>query len=348
MKGQLLSATHAASFGAKLAVVESVPHFPAPFSVDIANSLQKIHKCDIFEVESAGSAFSAALGLSAAGKRVFVPCSSPLSSEVFSSPFMRLPFTAVNVSRTGTKSDHTAVMALRDSGYLMFFPESNQEIYDTVSQSYRVGEDAKVLLPSIINIDGVHNFSETVQTSNDNKGFLFKTPKRLDTKKPSVLDLSAENYDELKLQQHKAMENALDLIAKTDEKWGQKFKRSYGLIEKFMTADAEIIIVMMGYHTATAKAAVQKMRAAGKKVGILRIRVFRPWPAAQVAAALANAKKIVVFDQAVSLGAGSILAAHIRRPTSSVISLGKYPSEKDFADIIEKVSKSEKEIKLWL
>ena len=346
MKGQLLSATHAAAYGAKLAGVESVPHFPAPFSAEIASALSRAHKCDIFETESAGSAFSSALGLSAAGKRVLVPCSSPLASDVFTAPFMRLPFTAVNVSRTGIKSDHTAVMALRDAGYLMFFPESNQEIYDTLTHAYRVSEDPKVLLPAIVNIDGLHNFSEPVVQAGDIKGFLMRPPKRLDTKKPAVIDLFADNYEQLKLQQHKAMENALTEIVKTDEKWKQKFRRSYGLVERFMTEDAEIIIVIMGYHSATAKAAVTKLRAAGKKVGVLRIRVFRPWPKAAVEGALANAKKIVVFDQSVSLGAGSILAAHIKRPVSSVISLGKYPSEKDFADIVARAEKGE--FSMWL
>src|SRR3989338_3427240 len=141
MKGEILSATYAAAYGAKLAGVEAVPNFPAPLAVEIAKKLSKIHNCDIFELGSAGSAFAAALGSAAVGKRVFVPASSPLSYEVFSAPFMRLPFVAVNVSRSmhGIKQDNSAVMALRDCGYLMFFPESNQEIFDTVIQAYRVG-----------------------------------------------------------------------------------------------------------------------------------------------------------------------------------------------------------------
>jgi pyruvate ferredoxin oxidoreductase alpha subunit len=346
MKGLLLSATHAAAHGAKLAGVESVPHFPAPFSVEIAESIQKNHKCDVFELESAGSAFSAALGLSAAGKRAFVPCSSPSGSEVITAPFMRLPFIA-DVSRSGmNKSDHSAMMALRDAGYLMFFPESNQEIYDTVINAYRVSEDPKVLLPAMINIDGLPNFSEPVVPVGDAKGFLMKPPRRLDVKKPAAIDIFADNYEQLKMQQHKAMENALDIIAKTDEKWKQKSRRSYGLVEKFMLDDAETVIVVMGYHSATAKAAAKKMRANGKKVGVLRIRVFRPWPRAQVEEALKSAKRVIVFDQSISIGAGSIIAAHIRRQTQSAICLGKYPSEKDFADV---VARSEKDASImWL
>ena len=353
MKGELLSSVESAAFGAKAAAAEVVPNFPAPFAVEMAKKLSVIHKCEIFDVPSAGDAFAAAMGSAASGKRVFLPVSSPLAYEVFAAPFMRLPFVACNVSRSmhGVKSDHSAMMTLRDAGYIMFFPESNQEIHDTVIQAYRVGEDQKVLLPAIVSIDGLPNFSEAVQPATDAavRAFLprFRAD-RLDVKKPARFDIYSDSYQEGKLQQGKAMENALEVIKKSDEKWKQKFRRGYGLVERYMMDDAETVIVIMGYHSSTAKAAANKMRAAGKKVGVLRIRVFRPWPVAAVAQALENAKKVIVFDQAVSVGIGGILSMHIKRPCSSLISLGKYPSEKDFADAVARVEKSEKDLKLWL
>lgn len=349
MKGDILSVVESVAFGAKLAGVEIVPNFPAPFAVEIIKKLSKIHTCDIFDVSSFGDAFSAALGSAAVGKRTFIAASSPLHYDVFAAPFMRLPFVVVNVSRSqhGIKPDHSSVMALRDAGYLMFFPESNQEIHDTIIQAYRVCEDSKVTLPAIVNIDGLPNFSEPVQVATDHsvKGFLPK--QKLDHKKPLVFDIYSDRYDELKLQQSKAMDNALDLIRKSDEKWKQKFHRSYGLVERYMTDDAETIIVIMGYHSSTAKAAAKKLREAGKKVGVLRIRLFRPWPKEQVGSALAAAKKVIVFEQALSLGVGGILRAHIGRG-SQLICLGKYPSEKDFIEAVAKVEKSEKDLKLWL
>ncbi len=351
MKGELLSSMEAAAYGAKLAGVEKVPDYPAPFSADITKSLSKIHKCDIYEAESVSTAFASALGAAAAGKRAFLPVSSPLSTETFTAPFMCLPFVVVNVSRSlhGVRSDHAAVMALRDAGYLMFFPENNQEIYDSIILAYKVCEDSKVMLPAIINIDGIHNFSEPVLTATDQsaKGFLSGLPKRLDVKKPMNLDVYQENYDELKLQQTKAMEFALEVLAKTNEKWKQKFHREFTPTESFMIEDAETVIVTMGYHSSTAKAAAKTMRSAGKKVGVLRIRVFRPWPKNEVDNALAKAKKILVFDQAISTGIGGILTAHIKRG-SSLISLGKYPSEKNFVEAVEKIEKSDKDLKLWL
>ena len=352
MKGDILSSIDAGAFGAKVAGVEVVPHFPAPFSVEIAKKLSKIHNCDIFEVESASSAISAALGAAAGGKRTFVPASSPLAQEAFAAPAMRLPFMITNVSRSlhGIKVDHAAVLALRDAGYMMFFPESNQEIHDTIVQAYRVSEDSKVMLPSIINIDGLPNFSEPVQVAAEAsvKSFLpkLRTPK-LDVKKPLSFDLYSDDYDKGKLQQSKCMDAAADLLQKVDEKWKQKFHRGYGLIDRYMMDDADIAIVIMGYHSSTAKAAANAMRAAGKKVGVLRLRVFRPWPRAAVEAALANVKKVIVFDQAVSVGIGGIVAAHIKRG-SSLICLGKYPTEKDFIDAVTRVEKSEKDLKLWL
>lgn len=353
MKGDILSVMDSAAFGAKGAGVEVVPNFPAPFAVEIIKKLSSIHNCNIFELESAGSAFAAALGATAAGRRSFIAASSPLSYEVFSAPFMRLPFVAVNVSRSqhGVKSDHASIMAMRDAGYIMFFPESNQEIYDTIIQAYRICEDSKVMLPAIVNIDGLPNFMEPVQPATEQsvRGFLprFHAPK-LDTKKPLTFDIYSDKYDGLKLQQQKSMENTLELLKKVEEKWKKKFKRTHPTVERFMMDDAETAIVIMGYHSATAKAAAKKMREAGKKVGVVRIRVFRPWPAAAVESALQNVKKALVFEQAVSLGVGGILSAHIKRPVSQLICLGKYPSERDFVDAVTRAGKSEKDLKLWL
>lgn len=352
MKSEILSATDSAAYAAKAASVSSVPYFPAPLSVEIAKKLPSIHKCDIFELESAGAAFAAALGCAAAGRRVLVPASSPLGYEAFAAPFMRLPFVVVNIARSlhGIKSDHAAAMLLRDSGYLMFFPESNQEIYDTVIQAYRICEDQKVLLPAIVSIDGLPNFSEAVYpvTEQSVRGFLPKLKPKLDVKKPLRLDIYSGSHQDGKLQQSKAMENAVELLKKVDEQWKKKFHRSYGLVERFMTDDAETVIVIMGYHSSTARAAVRKMREAGKKVGLLRIRVFRPWPGNLVSSALANVKKVLVFEQAISVGVGGVLSAHIKRSASQLVCLGKYPSEKDFADAVARVEKSEKDLKLWL
>lgn len=345
-----MSATDSAAYGAKLACIGAVPNFPAPFSIDITKKLSRIHTADVFEVSSVSDAFSAAVGSSAFGKRVFVPSCSPLAYEVFSAPFLRAPFVVANVSRSqhGVKSDHAAVMALRDCGYLMFFPSTNQEILDTLVQAYRLAEDQKVLLPAVVNIDGLPNFSEPVQLPNEAaaSGFLpgFRHPKIESGKK---LDIYSDKYYEGKLQISKAMDNALQLLPKLEDKWKQKFKRSYGLVERFMLEDAETVIVIMGYHSATAKAAARKLRAAGKKVGVLRIRLFRPWPRDVVAHALENVKKVLIFEQAVSLGAGGILRAHIGRG-STLVCLGKYPSEKDFVEALDKIEKSEKDIRLWL
>ncbi len=349
MKGNVLSSTESAAHAAKLSFVEAVPNFPAPFSIDITKKLREIHNCDIFQAESVSAVMASAVGTATAGKRTFVPVSSPLAYETFSAPFMRLPFVMANVSRSqhGLRSDHSAVMALRDAGYLMFFPETNQEIHDTIIQAYRIAEDSKVLLPVIVNIDGPSSYTEVVQMSTEQstKGLLTRfNPKRLDMKKPLVNDIFSEEYSELKLQQQKAMENALTIIKKTDEKWKQKFRRSYGLVENFMTEDAETVIVIAGYHSSTAKAAVKKMREEGRKVGLLRIRVFRPWPEEELK--VLTGRKVVVFDQAVSLGRKGVLSSHIKG--SSVISLGKYPSEKDFHDILDKVDKAENDVVLWL
>ena len=351
MKGDILSSVDSAAYGAKSAGVQSVPHFPAPLSVEMARKLSQVHSCRIFSLETAGSAFAAALGSAAVGLRTFVPCSTPVSYEALAAPFMRLPFVTCNVSRSlhGPKPDHS-IMFLRDAGYMMFFPETNQEIHDSVVLAYRIGEDSKVMLPSVINIDGLPSFMEPVQPGTEQavKTFLPKfNATRLDVKKPVSFDIYSDNYQEGRLQLNKAMESAADLVNKVGEKWKQKFHRFHGLVDRYMTEDAETVIVIMGYHSATAKAAAKRMREQGKKVGVLRVRVFRPWPKAAVESVLQNAKRVLVFDQSVSVGIGGILKTHVGRG-SSLICLGKYPGEKDFIDAVARVEKSEKDLRLWL
>ena len=226
MKGELLSSTDAAAFGAKASFVEMVPNFANPFSIEISKKLAKIHQCDIFDVPTAGDAFASALGCVAAGKRTFIPASSPLSQDVFSAPFMRLPFVVANVAKSlhGVKTDHASSMALRDAGYLMFFPEGNQEIHDTIIQAYRVAEDQKVLLPAIVNIDGIPNFSEGIQPATDAavRGFLpkFRGPK-LDAKSPLYFNIHSDKYDELKLQQQRQWTTPLIFSRKQTKNGGR-------------------------------------------------------------------------------------------------------------------------------
>lgn len=353
MRKELLSASEASAYGAKLARVQSVPNFESHFSATIAKSMGKTSKESlIFNMETQGSAVTAAIGNEASGKRTFLPISSLTSiQELRQASFMRMPIVAVNVSRSiALNSDQNDVMALRDSGWLMFFPENNQEILDSIILSYRICEDNRVLLPSIINIDFPTAY-ETVSLPTEQSIDKFLPKLKLPAKIGDAnMGVPVENRREFVMQQQAAMSNSLKVIQKAGEQWKGMTKRSFGMTESFMLDDADYALVISGYHSPTAKEAVIEMRK-NEKVGLLRLLAIRPWPDEEIMTALKNVKKIAVIDQNVSLGSSGVLFPEIKACSdgfaSNFISLG-YLNKEDFFDIIKKLKSQEKPERVWL
>ncbi|MEM7819814.1 MAG: hypothetical protein QXD48_03215 [Candidatus Aenigmatarchaeota archaeon] len=358
MKNELLSTQDAAAYAAKLCNVDIVPNFPSPFANEIVEKLRQIHRCEIFDIESQNSAILAALSSEACEKRTFLPLSAIRTIEEFYiTSFMRLPIVGVNISRPidnySLIYNHNDILALRDAGWLIFMPESVQEVIDTIIHAYRICEDSKVLLPAMINIDMIIRETVQIPTEQFVKNFLpkLKLPHKIDVKNPKIFGVPVENYEEFKLQQHLAMKNALNLMPKIYEKW-KKLKRNYNIIEKYMLDDAEYAIVITGFNSTTAKSAINKMRELGKKVGLLRLRVLRPWPKDEISKALKDIKKVAVLDHAISLGYGGILYLDMKSCyngfISNFISLGKHLIDDDFIKIISRIEKSEKEEIVWI
>ncbi len=353
MKKELLSASEASAYGAKLARVQSAPNFESPFSAAIAKSMGKISKESlIFDMETQGSAITAAIGNEASGKRTFLPISSLTSiQELRQASFMRMPIVAVNVSRSiALNSDQNDVMALRDLGWLMFFPENNQEILDSIILSYRICEDNRVLLPAVINIDFPAAY-ETVSLPTEQSIDKFLPKLKLPAKIGDTnIGVPVENHREFIMQQQAAMNNSLKVIQKAGEQWKGVAKRSFGMTESFMLDDADYALVTVGYHSPTAKEAVIELRK-NEKVGLLRLRAIRPWPDEEIRAALKNVKKIAVIDQNVSLGSSGVLFPEVKACSdgfaSNFISLG-YLNKKDFFDIFKKLKSQEKPERVWL
>jgi pyruvate ferredoxin oxidoreductase alpha subunit len=353
MKPHILSSAEAAACGAKLSCVDMVCSHPMPFSAEIADAAKMLN---VLHADSFSSALNTALGSELGGKRAFVISSIPQSLEdMFTASYMRLPVVLANVSRPiGTfsiKHDHSDVLAMRDSGWLIFMPESNQELLESIIQAYKVCEDPDVLLPGIVNID-ISNYYEPVQLPNEKFVRRFvsrpKLPFELNEKKHQYFGVPDLDYQEFKQQQQKAMKNAAAVIEKASASWKKNMKRDLPLVEPYKLEDADYVMVVAGFHSTTAKAAVNRLRAGGKKAGLLRLRVVRPWPQEAVANALKNAKRIAVFDQSISLGKQGILHGELGMPASNFISLGKYPSEKDFLSVFERIMKTDKEETVWL
>ena len=239
-------------------------------------------------VESEHSAMSACVGASAAGARAMTATSSNGLSLMWEILYIasssRLPIVMSCVNRTvsgplNIHNDHTDSMGARDSGWIQIYSENNQEAYDNMLMAHLIGENEKVMLPVMICQDG------------------FITSHAV-----GPLDLQAYLFEH-KRDQAEGMKNAKEVILEVSKKFEEMTGRKYGLFEEYMMEDAEIAIVVLNSTAGTAKYVVNKLREKGIKAGLIKPRVYRPFPVTEIADALKGLKAIAVMDKADSLNA---------------------------------------------
>lgn len=324
MKQLLLSSAEAAAYGAKLSGTESTPHYPQPFATEIIKRLEALGGIDAFDVPSQSDALNAAIGCALSGRRTFLATSFVDGfGDLLRIAQLRLPVVAVDVSRAAnTFSPERNLAAFINAGWLVFIPESNQEIIDIMIMCYRLCEDSKVMLPAAVSIDHA-DFYEPVSLPSEQiiKNFLQRKLKGLK---------KSANYAPKRQDTKSALENAVKLHAKINELWKKKFRRTYGLAEQFMAEDAERVIVTAGLHSPTAKGAISTARKNGEKVGLLRIISLRPFPDA--VASLAG-KNVAVVDSS------NLLYNEISRRIKCSSFLLHSPSEKDFMNVLQSMKK---------
>lgn len=291
-------------------VVEKIAEF-------IADGLLE---AEMIHVESEHSALSAAIAASLAGARAFTATASQgleLMHEILHiASGLRTPLVMSVAMRALSApisiwNDQSDVMNARDTGWVIYFVSSAQEAYDTVIQAYRVAEDSDVLLPVMVAYDGfvMSHTMEPVVTE-DSSLVLKYAPKRpfpykLDPDKPVTIGTLAgpEWYYEIKYQNVKAMEKTLDKAREADEEFRKTFGRGYGVVECFLCDDAEALILANSSYAATLRAVLPRVRKEGLKVGLLRLRLYRPFPEKEIVDLLENAKSLLVIDRAISYGA---------------------------------------------
>ena len=269
---------------------------------------------EFIAVESEHSAMSTCIGAQAAGARAISATSSCgliyMAEMLYVAASDRLPITLAVSCRAlsgpiNINNDHSDIMSVRDAGWIMLYAETNQEAYDNYLMAMRVGE--AVQLPIMICQDGfitshaIENI-ELVETDKV-KAFVGEyNPDHYLLKKDEPMAVGAYAtpvyYIEAKRQQAQAMMDAKDVIKKVSAEFAEMTGRSYGLIEEFMMEDADEAIVIIGSSAGTAKEAVRQLRAQGKKVGLIKIRSIRPFPAEEIANALKNVKTFAVMDKA--------------------------------------------------
>lgn len=331
-----LSGNEAIAIAMKQIEPDVMPAFPITPSTEIPQYFSRYVadgkvRTEFIPVESEHSSMSAAIGAQAAGARTITATSSCglalMWEMLYVAASNRLPITMAVVNRAlsgpiNINADHSDSMGARDSGWIQIYSENNQEAYDNFIQAMRIGEHKDVLLPVMICQDGfiTSHAVENIELIEDEKVKAFvgeynpehylMNPK--ETMSVGPYDTSAY-YIEHKRLQAQAMVNAEKVILEVAEEFEKMTGRKYGLFEEYQLKDAEYAIVLINSTAGTAKAAVNKLRQEGKKVGLLKIRVFRPFPAERIAEALKNTKVIAVMDRSEGFSAcGGPVFAEVR------------------------------------
>jgi pyruvate/2-oxoacid:ferredoxin oxidoreductase alpha subunit len=281
----------------------------------------------MMRTESEHSAMASCIGASLTGVRTFTATSSQglglMHEMLHFAAGCRLPIVMANVNRIisapwGFWADHLDSLSQRDTGWMQFYCENGQEALDTVIQAYKIAE--QVYLPVMICLDAfyVSHFVEPVEIPEQEQVDAFlppiDLPHRLDVEKPGFLVpvVSSEKYREYKHMAATGMDSVKDIALSVDQEFKVKFGRGYGIVEPFMMEDAEVVVVTAGSMTSTARLAITKMREEGKRIGLLKLRTFRPFPVEAVQSALAGKKKIAVIDRNFSVGGGGIFCQELR------------------------------------
>ena len=329
-QGKLLTGNAAAAWGARLADVDYIPACPITPQTEMIELLAHWAAAGTIParfvtLDSEHSMLTAAGAAAAAGARVFTATSSQGLLYGFEMLYTitgwRVPLVLVNVSRglsspITLEADHNDILAARDSGFLQIHTETCQEVVDTILMAYRLAEDRRVMLPVLVNLDGftlsftrepvllpepgaVAAFLPTYQP--DHAFIRGQHPMAQGT---AVLGGAAYSY--FRYQQHRAQDNALQVYQEIAEEFHAWSGRHYGLVEPFQLDDADYVLVMSNAFATKGKAAVQRLRAGGMRIGLLRLRVLRPFPTAAIAAALGGRKAVAVIDQNLAPGLGGM------------------------------------------
>ena len=373
---KVISSAEAVSEAVKLAKPDVIPVYPITPQTKISEKLADYVAdgeldSQYIRVESEHSAMSAAIGASGAGVRVFTATSSQglayMHEPVFAAAGMRLPIVMANANRALSApiniwNDQQDSISERDSGWIQIFAETGQEAFDTVLQAFKIAENPEICVPVMVCVDGfilTHTVDPVeIISQEDADSFLpkFKPVNAyLDVKDPMSLGTLADpdHYLEIRHQLEEALVKSESLIEEVGKEFGDKFGRYYGLIEEYKSEDADIILIALGSICGTIKDVVDEQREQGKKVGLVRVRSYRPFPKEAIKAAVGDAK-LAVLDKDISFSVGGALYADVKtavdNPTYNyIIGLGgRDITPSDIEEIIEKTESTPSDEIKWI
>jgi len=320
-----ISGDEAVAHGVRLSrpnVIAAYPITPQTITVERLSDMVENGdlKAEYMHVESEHSAICATMGASAVGARTFTASSSQgllyMTEGLHYCSGGRYPVVMMNANRSvalpwSIYGDHRDSLSLLDCGWIQVYVEDAQEALDMTIQAFKIAEHKDVLTPMMVNLDGfilTHTY-EMVSIPEQDKvdAFLppFQTENKMCFDNPKNMAFSSQPDDntEFKYQQNEAMFNAVKVLKQTNKEFAQSFGRDYGdMVEEYRCDDADAILVTLGSVTGTVRVVVDKMRAEGKKVGLLKIRYMRPFPEKEIIATAKKVKAIGVIDKDISFG----------------------------------------------
>jgi len=320
-----LTGDEAVAFAVKQSKVDTVAAYPITpqtimverFSKYVADG--EVHTAYVC-VESEHSALSACVGASLTGARVFTATASQglalMHEMLYIASGLRCPIVMGVANRAlsapiNIHGDHSDMMGSRDSGWVQVYSENAQEAYDWTILAFKIAEDRDVLLPVSVNLDGfiISHCMEGVDVLEDgavNEFLKTRDPVfTMDPDKPLTVGALCltDFYFEFKRQQVEAMRNVRGVLERVCKEYRGITGRNYGVLEAFGMEDAEAAVVCLGSTAGTAREVARKLRAQGKRVGVVKLWLYRPFPTEEISAALKRVKALAVFDRAVSFGA---------------------------------------------
>jgi pyruvate ferredoxin oxidoreductase alpha subunit len=320
-----MTGDEAVAYAAKQSKVDVVAAYPiTPQTIMVERFSKYVAdgevKTEYVCVESEHSAMSACVGSSLAGARVFTATSSQglalMHEMLYIASGLRCPIVMGVANRAlsapiNIHGDQSDMMGSRDSGWVQIYAENAQEAYDWTLQAFKIAEDLAVQLPVAVNLDGfiISHCVEGVNLLDDAAvENLLQTRKpmfSIDFDKPVTIGALCftDYYYEFKRQQVEAMQNARSVLGKVCHEFKDASGRGYGVLDAFGMNDAEAAIICLGSTAGTAREVARRMRMQGKKVGVVKLWLYRPFPVEEITAAFKNVKAVAVLDKAVSFGA---------------------------------------------
>jgi len=364
-----LEASHAVAEAVKMADVDVISAYPITPQTHIPERLAEMVangelKASYIPVESEHSALSACLGASSVGARAFTTTAGQglelMHEVVYVASSMRYPVVMVICNRAlsapiSVWGDHSDVMACRDTGWIQVFCENNQEAFDLTLWAFRVGEDSRVLFPVMVNLDGftLSHVIEPVflpeQSEVDRFLPKFNYPFALDPDRPmthGALGLP-DLYSEAKVAQEVAFRKSTGIILQGWKEFGDIFGRYYCPVESYKAEGAKTLLLTMGSYSETAKVTVDERQAKGDSLGLLRLRLWRPFPFEELRQAVKGVETVIVFDRCISFGMGGPVFSEVKsalygeEPRPKIVGIvgglgGRDMSAEDFGYVIDR------------